>query len=142
MYIKIFDSHRNKFPYSMVDLQNDNPDTSFPEPKSEELLANFGVYKVVGVPVPVLDNKTHKHSQDVQNINGTWTQVWTVQKLPEVEAAANIRAHRDGLLSDCDWTQVVDAPVDKAVWATYRQALRDISKQPGFPWNVVWPTTP
>ena len=33
-------------------------------------------------------------------------------------------------------------PVDKAAWAAYRQALRDISKQSGFPWTVAWPVAP
>ena len=36
-----------------------------------------------------------------------------------------MRLHREGLLAASDWTQVADAPVDKAAWATYRQALRD-----------------
>jgi hypothetical protein len=142
MYLKITDTQGKKFPYSMGDLHSDNPGTSFPETPSAETLAAFGVYKVTEVVAPVVDSKTHRHVQDVQNINGTWTQVWTVQQLPQDRAAANVRAHRDGLLADCDWTQVADAPVDKAVWATYRQALRDISKQPGFPWSVVWPESP
>jgi hypothetical protein len=56
--------------------------------------------------------------------------------------ADDIRAHRNALLSACDWTQVADAPVDQAAWAVYRQALRDIPDQPGFPANVVWPVAP
>jgi hypothetical protein len=44
----------------------------------------------------------------------------------------------DALIKDSDWTQVADAPVDKAVWATYRQALRDITTQTD-PFNIVWP---
>ena len=36
-----------------------------------------------------------------------------------------LRIHRDRLLAACDWTQTADAPVDKAAWAAYRQALRD-----------------
>jgi len=46
------------------------------------------------------------------------------------------------LLSDSDWTQVADAPVDQAAWAVYRQALRDITDQEGFPYSVNWPTAP
>jgi hypothetical protein len=53
-----------------------------------------------------------------------------------------VRSHRDQLLKDCDWTQVADAPVDQAAWATYRQALRDIPQQEGFPENVTWPESP
>lgn len=51
-----------------------------------------------------------------------------------------VRALRNALLSASDWTQVADAPVDQAAWATYRQALRDITSQEGFPHSVVWPT--
>jgi hypothetical protein len=52
------------------------------------------------------------------------------------------RAQRNSLLSQSDWTQVADAPVDQAAWATYRQALRDITEQEGFPEVINWPTTP
>jgi len=58
------------------------------------------------------------------------------------ELQAEVRAKRNQLLSSSDWTQVIDAPVDQAAWATYRQALRDISAQAGFPATVVWPTQP
>lgn len=52
------------------------------------------------------------------------------------------RAQRDDLLRDSDWTQVPDAPTNKTAWATYRQALRDIPDQEGFPSNITWPTPP
>lgn len=57
-------------------------------------------------------------------------------------AAEIARAERNAKLSQSDWTQVSDAPVDKAAWATYRQALRDITTQIGFPENIIWPTSP
>ena len=60
----------------------------------------------------------------------------------DAEQAANVRNQRTEKLKDCDWTQVADSPVDKAVWATYRQALRDITAQDGFPWSVTWPDAP
>ena len=59
-------------------------------------------------------------------------------------AAAEIRKERDVKLTESDWTQVADAPVDKAAWATYRQALRDIPTHANFP-NLTetdWPTKP
>lgn len=59
------------------------------------------------------------------------------------EAAAQaIRYNRDRLLAASDWTQVSDAPVDQAAWATYRQALRDVPQQAGFPDNITWPEVP
>ena len=56
--------------------------------------------------------------------------------------ASQIRQERNTLLSDCDWTQVSDAPVNQAAWQTYRQALRDITAQEGFPSSVIWPAKP
>lgn len=64
-----------------------------------------------------------------------------VPPIPEVTWDA-IRARRDSLLDGSDWTQLADAPVDKAAWATYRQALRDITETFATPDAVVWPTQP
>lgn len=62
---------------------------------------------------------------------------------PTIEQlAADARAKRNALLATSDWTQVLDAPVDQAAWATYRQALRDITAQVSFPQRVVWPAAP
>jgi hypothetical protein len=65
---------------------------------------------------------------------------------PDDEATAKkaneVRKERNALLSSTDWTQVADAPVDQAAWATYRQALRDVTTQQGFPWTVDWPEQP
>ena len=60
----------------------------------------------------------------------------------DAEQAKSVREQRGTKLAECDWTQVADSPVDKAAWATYRQALRDITTQDGFPWNVTWPDSP
>lgn len=56
-----------------------------------------------------------------------------------------IRQQRDALLARSDWTQLPDAQLtteQKAAWATYRQALRDVPTQAGFPTAVVWPVAP
>ena len=60
----------------------------------------------------------------------------------DTEQAKSVRDSRNTKLSECDWTQVADAPVDKTVWATYRQALRDVTTQSGFPWTIDWPVAP
>lgn len=50
---------------------------------------------------------------------------------------------RDGLLASSDWTQLPDVPLaTNETWATYRQALRDITQQPGYPFNIIWPQAP
>lgn len=61
------------------------------------------------------------------------------------ELAASARMERDGKLASCDWTQLSDvplAPEAKTAWAVYRQALRDVPQQVGFPTEITWPTPP
>lgn len=58
-------------------------------------------------------------------------------------ASSAARARRARLLAASDWTQLPDAPAaSKTAWTAYRQALRDITDQPGFPENTLWPTAP
>jgi len=63
------------------------------------------------------------------------------QKLLDIQAD-EARTQRNALLSGSDWTQVPDAPVDQAAWAEYRQALRDLPQQAGFPTEITWPVKP
>lgn len=61
------------------------------------------------------------------------------------QMAANVRAKRDALLAASDYTQATDYPSTYAMrtaWAEYRQQLRDVTKQAGFPTEVKWPTEP
>jgi len=53
------------------------------------------------------------------------------------------RSQRDQLLAASDWTQLPDVPIaTKQLWVDYRQQLRDVTSQSGYPFNVVWPTPP
>lgn len=52
-----------------------------------------------------------------------------------------IRAERDRLLAETDYLALSDNTMSAAM-TTYRQALRDIPSQDGFPTNVIWPTKP
>ena len=68
---------------------------------------------------------------------------YTIEDIPMT--AEEARAKRDKLLSDTDWTQTLDAPIDedtKAAYRAYRQALRDIPEQEGFPLDIIWPELP
>ena len=72
-----------------------------------------------------------------------WQGEVTVEEGPET--AEEIRARRDKLLADTDWTQTLDAPIDAATresMRTYRQALRDVPQQDGFPADIQWPELP
>jgi hypothetical protein len=63
------------------------------------------------------------------------------QSIANMESMA--RAKRNALLAACDWTQLPDAPVaDVSSWQVYRQALRDVPEQPGFPFSIEWPESP
>jgi hypothetical protein len=85
----------------------------------------------------------------VEEIDGKWYTKYSVADMDDeaktakdTEQAKSVRTTRDEKLKNSDWTQVADAPVDKTVWATYRQELRDLTKQSGFPWEVTYPTQP
>lgn len=57
--------------------------------------------------------------------------------------AEEVRAERNRLLAETDWTQVADVPqASRDKWVAYRQALRDVPAQPGFPENITWPQKP
>jgi len=62
---------------------------------------------------------------------------------PIMDCEIAARQERGRLLKSSDWTQLPDVPLaTKEAWAAYRQALRDITEQPGFPETVTWPTPP
>ena len=141
------------FPYTISDLKRDNPNVSFPRNPSDSTLANWNVFRVVDRPQPSFDGATQDCNQiDPTFENGEWVTTWQVTNVDADEIArrsANeshiVRLERNELLTDCDWTQLSDSPLDtdtKATWVTYRQQLRDIPDQTGFPWNVIWPTPP
>lgn len=58
------------------------------------------------------------------------------------EAWATLRARRNAALAESDWTQMLDAPVDRDAWAVYRQALRDMTEELDDPLQAVWPARP
>lgn len=60
-----------------------------------------------------------------------------------VDLETPARAQRDVLLAVCDWTQCRDVPDAVAeAWQPYRQKLRDLTKQAGFPDSITWPVAP
>ena len=74
-----------------------------------------------------------------------WTQLKTAEDREAerlAQAAEQVRNERDRLLAASDWTQIADAPVVSLEWQSYRQALRDVPQQSGFPDSVEWPVAP
>jgi hypothetical protein len=63
----------------------------------------------------------------------------------DTEQAKSVRSTRDTKLAECDWRVIKAAETATtldAAWATYRQALRDVTAQSGFPWTITWPDAP
>ena len=117
-----------------------HPNTSMPQQLSEELLNDFGADVVFEGP-QATGGTVYQYSQaqGVEQVNGKWytkyvlgpTFIDTVEDgvtttalehenaykaQKDSEQAKNVRATRDAKLAECDWTQVADAPVDKAGW--------------------------
>lgn len=66
----------------------------------------------------------------------------TPAPISDVELAQAMRRQRDSLLGASDWTQVADAPVDRQAWRAYRELLRQVPDQAGFPQEIHWPLSP
>jgi hypothetical protein len=88
---------------------------------------------------------SYTYRDGVEQINGKWYTKYTIgqrDKAPiDKQYAENIRMRRDNLIKESDWRAVCDRELEPE-WKEYRQALRDISKQEGFPHDVKWPTDP
>jgi Phage tail assembly chaperone protein len=114
-----------------------------------EVLAELGASVVLEGAQASPTRYQTAYRNGVEEIDGKWYTKYSVVDMDDeaktaknAEQAKSVRTTRDEKLKDSDWTQVADAPVDKTVWATYRQELRDLTKQSGFPWEVTYPTQP
>ena len=139
--------------------------TSFPVPLTLDIFNSFGVDPILEGPqattTPPYEISVR---QGIEEINGQWFTKYVVGPVftdtedktaaeQEVEykagidarTAETIRAERNRLLAETDWTQTLDSPFDadgKLAWALYRETLRMIPEQDGFPHNVNWPPKP
>lgn len=143
------------------------PNTSMPRPLTEAIINDFGGDVVFEGP-QATGGTVYQYSQGagVEQVDGKWYTKYILgpiftdttaedgtvttaaeneaayKAMKDAEQAKSVRASRGEKLKDTDWTQIADSTADKAVWATYRQALRDITSQPGFPWTIEWPEQP
>ena len=151
MYVKIIDGAVAAYPYSADALKADNPNVSFPVVLTDEMLADFNAAIVRETAEPTVDYTQNVVEGIPVLQNGVWVQAWDVSNASDTEVAARVdaqwslvRDERNAKLASCDWTQLSDAPLSNtqtAEWATYRQALRDITTQ-SDPFNIVWPSEP
>lgn len=150
MFAKITNGAVDKFPYTVGQLRHDNPNTSFPKQISEATMLSFGMVPVTEVPAPEFDPLTHFAEWGPVPVlqEGAWVLLPTVREYSEDQLAeraaakaADVRRQRDRLLAETDWMALSDVIMSPEM-AAYRQALRDITAQEGFPHNVDWPVKP
>lgn len=151
-------------------LKAANPNTSFPKVIGANALDGFGYDPVLNGAAATVTAPYGVSTRDgVEQIDGQWFTKFVAGPIftdttdddgnvttaaeneaayrasIDAKAARLVRQEREGKLMDSDWTALADSPLTaekKAEWATYRQALRDISSAEGFPHNVTWPTEP
>ena len=152
MFAKIENNQVSEYPLTEGAIKLRFSNTSFP--------TNFvaalpdGYMRVQPSSRPSVDEMKVVAEGTPALIDGVWTQTWvqsdkyTAEELAAYNAKKDVdkrqeeRNVRTSLLAKSDWTQLADSPADKAAWATYRQALRDVTAQAGFPWTITWPDAP
>jgi hypothetical protein len=126
------------------------PDTSFPALLTSDIVEpfGFGMYDFSSQPETGRYEKVVE-STPVKNEFGVFIQSWDIVPMSDEEKsevdswkADMVRKERNYNLMECDWTQLQDAPVNSQDWVSYRNALRDLPSQSGFPWDITWPDKP
>lgn len=122
---------------------------SFPPQLSATLLDSYGADVVFEGPQAKPTRYQVAFADGVEQIGVKWFTKYSVRDMDQAakdaldaQQATSVRAERTKKLAETDWTQLTDAPVNSAAWGTYRQALRDVTAQETFPWEVTWPTQP
>lgn len=150
LFIQLQDGQPVGYPIAEDNFRQLFPNTSFPNHFTAAAVEplGYGIYDFANAP------ETGRYDKAVEvapmrNAVGIWRQTYAVVPMTDAEKqevdtqkAAAVRAERNWKLTACDWTQLADAPVDSLAWANYRQMLRDVPSQPGFPWDVAWPVAP
>lgn len=139
-----------QYPASVNDLRRKFPSVSFPSDISSFDLSKYGAYVVKTTSPPDFDYTKETLSEVLPVLKkGGWVQQWEVTSLSsriiegrKKSEEGQCRTRRNELLEKSDWTQLSDASVDKEAWASYRQKLRDITLQEGFPSSIEWPVAP
>lgn len=145
----------------------ENRNTSFPPQLTAEIIDSFGYDPVLeGPQATTIPPYQYSQRDGVVEVNGQWFTHYIAGPVfqdytddqgvvhtaaeqyesycfaKDANQAKVVRDDRNNRLASCDWTQLPDAQVDAVAWAAYRQQLRDITAQTGFPWTATWPVKP
>lgn len=146
---KLTDGAVEQYPVTLNQLKAEFPNTSFPQNIGSVDLTSFGYANVVSSAQPTYNANTETITEGTPVLaNGVWVQTWqktnlSAEKITEKTAvrAAAARTQRDARLADTDYLALSDSTLTDEM-RTYRQALRDVPAQSGFPDNITWPTKP
>jgi len=150
MYVKIENNEVVQYPYTVQQFRADNKNISFPLDITNEMLASHGIYPVIKDTAPTYDAATQRLVESNTPVlrEGKWVLTKSIQQLTpgqiesyRITIAKKVRSTRTELLQKTDWCACSDVTMS-AEMATYRQALRDVPAQEGFPYNITWPTKP
>ena len=148
LLVKATNNTVQQYPYSVGLLRKENPNTSFPKQVSAADMASFNVYPVTEVTPTVSDTQKLVKVWTPTLVGGEWVLAHeavdlTSDDIAEATAvlAANAREERNKRLAATDWTANSDVTMTTEMTA-YRQALRDIPTQAGWPTTINWPTAP
>lgn len=128
-YYKNMSIPRGQWTEDVFDALNIRPifEAPMPTPKNDEVVISDGIKKQ-GVNY-VKKYKTRKLTPDEITTR-------------DLEKANHERTRRNAELTRTDFTQLADRQKDQDDWAEYRQKLRDVPSQEGFPNKVDWPIAP
>lgn len=128
------------------------PNVSAPKEWNENVCDAYGVDPVLDSGPPQTTRYQVAAKNGAEQINGKWVWKWSVSEMGadaiaalDANQATAVRADRDRRLSECDWLVIKAYETNTNVpaeWELYRQALRDVPAQAGFPWDITWPTKP
>jgi hypothetical protein len=153
------------------EIRRSMPNTSLPRVWTADICEFLGIDPVLAAPAPEASGEYKSVGRNgvVQDALGNWVEAYTERDMfadyvdedgvtvtktsqeeaytanKDAEAATAARATRDGLIASCDWMAIKAFEGGTTVsteWATYRQALRDVSAQAGFPNDITWPEKP
>ena len=150
MYVKTLNNQIVQYPYSIEKFRADNSTISFPAEISNDTLAAYSVYPVGYEPAPAYDPATQRLviSSQPSLVNGSWVLTKSIENKTAEQIANDtategekVRIFRNQRLAQTDWCACSDVTMS-AEMTTYRQALRDVPAQEGFPYNITWPTKP
>ncbi len=147
---------------SQGEIRKLNPNVSLPKVWNENVYEALGIdpVNVTLQPSPSAAYKRVVRDGAEQDSGGFWRQKWIEQDMfsdteeatkseqetayqakLDADKAESVRFERDQKLKDTDWMGMSDVTMS-ADWATYRQALRDVPAQSGFPNSITWPDEP